>query len=193
MQGDDSQLSVTRRDLLRLIGLSAGGAAMYAVMDRLGVAAESPYKGTPVLQGAPRGTSVLILGAGLAGMVAAYELRQAGYTVQGLEYNARPGGRNWTLRGGDTYTELGGFTQHCQFERGLYIKPGPWRIPYHHGGLRGYCKKLNVPFEPFEQVYYNAYLHCAKAFDGKLQRYRAIKANYRGHIAELVAKGKKHG
>ncbi|MFC3650445.1 flavin monoamine oxidase family protein [Dyella humi] len=193
MQGEDSDHSMTRRDLLRLIGLSAGGAAMYAAMNRLGLAAESPYKGAPMLQGAPRGTSVLILGAGLAGMVAAYELHQAGYKVQVLEYNHRPGGRNWTLRGGDTYTELGGFTQHCQFDRGLYINPGPWRIPYHHRGLLDYCKKLNVPLEPFVQVNHNAYLHSAKAFDGKPQRYRAINADYRGHVAELLAKVTQQG
>ncbi|RUL76818.1 flavin monoamine oxidase family protein [Dyella choica] len=188
MQGEDSRLSMTRRDLLRLVGLSAGGAAMYAVMNRLGHAAESPYQGTPVLQGTPRGASVLILGAGLAGMVAAYELRQAGYKVQVLEYNHRAGGRNWTLRGGDTYTELGGFTQHCQFDRGHYINPGPWRIPYHHRGLLDYCKKLDIPLEPFVQVNHNAYLHSSKAFGGKPQRFRTVNADYRGNLAELLAK-----
>jgi monoamine oxidase len=188
MQGEDSALSMTRRDLLRLIGLSAGGAAMYQAMSTLGFAAESPYQGAPKLQGAPRGTSVLILGAGLAGMVAAYELREAGYKVQVLEYNARAGGRNWTLRGGDTYTELGGFTQQCRFDRGLYFNPGPWRIPYHHRGLLDYCKKFGITLEPFVQINYNAYLHSADAFGGKPQRFRAINADYRGHVAELLAK-----
>ena len=193
MQGEGLESSMTRRDLLRMIGLSAGGAAMYQAMSSLGFAAESPYKGTPKLQGAPRGTSVVILGAGLAGMVAAYELRQAGYKVQLLEYNGRPGGRNWTLRGGDSYTEMGGATQHCQFDRELYINPGPWRIPYHHRGLLDYCKKLNVPLEPFVQVNYNAYLHSANAFGGKPQRYRSINADYRGHVSELLAKVAQQG
>jgi len=58
-------------------------------------------------------------------MSAAYELRKAGYRVQVLEYNDRPGGRNWSLYGGDTYTELGGFTQQVQFAKGLYLNPGP--------------------------------------------------------------------
>ena len=109
MQGDipgnagDVPRSMKRRDLLRMIGTAAGGAAMYQAMSSLGLAAPSPFRDTPRLQGAPRGTSVLVLGAGIAGMVAAYELRQAGYRVQVLEYNQRPGGRNWSLRGGDRF------------------------------------------------------------------------------------------
>ncbi|MFI4982311.1 MAG: flavin monoamine oxidase family protein, partial [Nevskiales bacterium] len=154
----------------------------------LGFNAESPYKGPIELQGTPRGASVLILGAGIAGMTAAYELRNAGYKVQVLEYNNRAGGRNWSLRGGDSYTELGGFTQKCEFDKDLYINPGPWRIPYHHRGLLSYCKRLGVPLEAFVQVNYNAYLHSSQAFGGKPQRYREIKADYQGHVAELLAK-----
>src|SRR5579863_4043448 len=180
--------SISRRQLLRMIGVTAGNAAMYQAMSSLGFAAESPYSKPINLQGAPRGASVLILGAGMAGMTAAYELRNAGYRVQLLEYNARAGGRNWSLRGGDTYTELGGLTQHCQFDKDLYINPGPWRLPYHHRGILSYCKRLGVPLEAFVQVNYNAYLHHSGAFGGKPQRYREIKADYQGHIAELLAK-----
>ena len=111
-----------------------GGTAMYQAMHSLGFAAESSFKGPTKLAAAPKGASVLVLGAGIAGMVAAFELRNAGYKVQVLEYNGRVGGRNWTLRGGDRYTELGGFTQECGFDPGLYINPGSWRLPYHHHG-----------------------------------------------------------
>jgi monoamine oxidase len=180
--------SPTRRDLLRMIGLTAGNAVMYQAMSSLGVAGESPYRGPIDLHGAPPGASVLILGAGLAGMSAAYELRNAGYRVQVLEYNDRPGGRNWTLRGGDTYTELGGFTQHCNFEQDLYFNPGPWRIPYHHRGMLDYCKRLGVPLEAFVQVNYNAYLHGTRAFGGHPKRFREVKADYQGHVAELLSK-----
>jgi monoamine oxidase len=179
---------MSRRELFRMIGIAAGGAAMYQAMNTLGFAAESPYKGPIDLSGAPKGASVLILGAGIAGMTAAYELRNAGYQVQVLEFNHRAGGRNWSLRGGDTYTELGGFTQKCEFDKDLYINPGPWRIPYHHRGLLHYCKLLGVPLEAFFQVNYNAYLHSSKAFGGKPKRYREIKADYQGHVAELLAK-----
>jgi len=188
MENGEASSSLSRRQLLRMIGATAGGAAMYQAMSSLGFAAASPYEGPIDLQGAPRGASVLILGAGMAGMTAAYELRNAGYKVQLLEYNARPGGRNWTLRGGDRYTEMGGHTQQCEFDKDLYINPGPWRIPYHHHGMMHYTKLLGVPLEPFFQVNYNAYLHSSQAFGGKPRRYREVKADYQGHIAELLAK-----
>ena len=189
----DEPTGTSRRDLLKLIGLTAGSAAMYQAMTSLGYAAESGYKGPIKLDGDPKGASVLILGAGLAGMVAALELRQAGYKVKVLEYNNRAGGRNWSLRGGDSYTELGGATQKCEFDAGLYLNPGPWRIPYHHHGLLDYCKRLGVALEPFMQLNHNAYLHSAKAFGGKPQRIREIKADFQGHVAELLAKATQKG
>ena len=181
-------LTVTRRRLLSWIGHAAGGAAMYQAMTALGFAAESPYAGSPKLQGAPKGSRVLILGAGWAGLVAAYELRQAGYLVKVLEFNNRAGGRAWTLRGGDEYTELGGLKQHCGFAKGLYLNPGPWRIPYHHHGVLDYARRLKVPLEPFIQVNHNAYLHSQRAYGGVPQRFRHVQADFNGHVAELMSK-----
>src|ERR1700721_84279 len=138
---------MNRRALFKMIGPAAGSAVMYQAMNELGYAGESGYTGPIELSGDVKGASVLILGAGLAGMSAAYELRKAGYRVQILEYNDRPGGRNWSLYGGDTYTELGGFTQKVQFADGLYLNPGPWRIPHHHYEVLDYCKRLKVTLE----------------------------------------------
>ena len=146
------------------------------------------YAGPPKLGPVKPGASVLILGAGIAGMVAAMELRDAGYKVQVLEYNGRSGGRNWSLYGGDTYTELGGFTQHVQFDPGQYINPGPWRLPHHHYGILHYANRLNVGLEPFQQVNYNAYVHNTNAYGGKPKRYREVQADFHGHVAELLAK-----
>ena len=161
---------------------------MYDMMLAMGYAASSDFNGPVKLSGDVKGASVLVLGSGLAGMTAAYELRRAGYKVQILEYNARPGGRNWSLYGGDVYTELGGATQKVQFADGLYFNPGPWRIPYHHQGILHYCKLLGVSMEVFTQGNDNAFLHNTKAFGGKPQRVREIAADTDGYIAELLAK-----
>jgi monoamine oxidase len=186
-------VTVSRRDLLSLIGAVSGSAAMYHAMTALGFASDSGYKGPIRLEGDPKGASVLVLGAGLAGMTAALELRKAGYRVRILEFNSRPGGRNWTLRGGDSFTELGGFRQTCEFEQGLYINPGPWRIPYHHRAVLDYCKRLGVALEPFIQLNHNALLHASGAFAGVPQRIRDIKTDFQGQISELLAKATQQG
>jgi monoamine oxidase len=189
---DDNRPAMTKRDLLGLIGAVAGGSAMYMAMGAFDQAKASSFK--PVtLEGGAKGASVLILGAGVAGMTAALELSRAGYKVQVLEYNARVGGRSWTLAGGDTYTELGGATQRCEFSPGNYINPGPWRIPWHHHGLIHYCHEFGVALEPFMQVNYNAYVHSTQAFGGKPQRFRHIQADYYGHVGELLAKAVNKG
>src|SRR5271155_4127174 len=185
--------TVSRRDLLSLIGAVSGSAAMYHAMTSLGFASDSGYKGPIKLDGDPKGASVLILGAGLAGMTAALELRKAGYEVQVLEFDNRAGGRNWTLRGGDSFTELGGFQQTCEFEQGLYINPGPWRIPYHHRALLDYCKRLGVALEPFIQLNHNAFLHASRAFGGVPQRIRSVRADFQGQVSELLAKATRQG
>ncbi len=125
---------------------------MYQAMTSLGFAADSDYRGPLQLSGAPSGATVLVLGAGIAGLVAAYELRKAGYQVQVLEYNSRAGGRNWTLRGGDRYTELGRIHAGMPIRPGSLHQPGPVALPYHHRGMLSYCKLLGVQLEPFVQV-----------------------------------------
>src|SRR5271156_3572174 len=190
---DTAAPSLNRRRLIELVGASVGGAAAYQVMTRLGFASESPYRGPIKLEGDPKGASVVMVGAGLAGMTAAIELERAGYRVSVLEFNLRPGGRNWTLRGGDVFTELGGAAQTCEFDPGLYINPGPWRIPYHHHAILDYCRRFGVALEPFIQLNHNAYLHATDAFGGKPQRIREIKADFEGAIAELLAKATRQG
>ena len=181
-------MGISRRELLNLIGTSAGSAVMYDAMLSLGYAAQSDFAGPIKLSGDVKKASVMVLGAGLAGMTAAHELRKAGYKVQVLEYNDWAGGRTWSLYGGDQYTELGGTTQKVEFAKGLYFNPGPWRIPHGHRAILHYCKLLNVPLESFCQVNYNAYLHSTKAFGGKPKRFREVSADFNGHVAELLAK-----
>jgi monoamine oxidase len=179
---------MNRRDLFRMIGAVAGGSALYNCMSSLGFAADSQYTGPVKLSGAPRGAKVIVLGAGWSGLVSALELRDAGYSVQLLDYNSRIGGRAWTLRGGDSYTELGGESQTCGFDPGLYVNPGPWRVPYHHRAYLAYAKRFNITLEPFIMVNYNAHVHSSQYFDGKPRRFREVQADFHGHIAELLAK-----
>lgn len=180
-------LPQTRRDLLTMIGKVGGGAALYQAMTVMGHAAESQFTGPPKLSGAKPGASVLVLGAGLAGMLAAYELTKAGYKVQILEFQNRAGGRNMTVRGGDTINELGS-VQKVDFAPGNYLNPGPWRIPYHHRTVLHYCKELGVQLEPFLQSNHNAFVHRKAAFGGKPQRYRDLSIDWKGHVSELLGK-----
>lgn len=161
---------------------------MYQVLTSFGHAAESRFPGPPNLSSARKGASVIVLGAGLAGMLAAYELEKAGYSVRILEYQDRQGGRNWSLRGGDKFTELGDATQTVNFAKGNYLNPGPWRIPHHHHTLLHYCKKFGVKLEPFIQFNHNAYVHNVDAFGGAPQRFRSVAADFEGNVAELLAK-----
>jgi monoamine oxidase len=182
----------TRRQLLTAIGMAGGAAALYQAMTTMGHAAESQFTGPPKLDGAPNGKSVIILGAGLAGMLAAYELAKAGYKVRILEYQQRAGGRNWSLYGGDSYTELGGATQKVGFAPGNFLNPGPWRIPHHHRTLLHYCKQFGVELQPFVQFNHNAYVHNTEAFGGKPQRFKALAADFEGNVAELLGKAIDH-
>lgn len=181
-------MAMTRRTLLSLIGVIGGSSAVMQAMAQMGHAAPISYKGRLALDGRPKGAKVLVLGAGLAGMTAAYELRNAGYEVQILEYNSRIGGRSWTLRGGDRYTELGGAEQHCEFEAGHYMNPGPWRISHTHRAIIDYCTRFGVALEPFLQINFNGFVHSKDMFGGKPMRYGQVIPDFQGHIAELLSK-----
>lgn len=183
----------SRRQLLAMIGQVAGAAAMYQAMTSLGFAAESSYTGAPDLQGPRQGRRVLILGAGIAGMAAAYEMRRAGYEVKILEYQDRHGGRCMTIRGGDRYTEMGGHEITCDFEGDGYLNPGPWRLPVHHRAVFDYCRKLGVRLHPFIIKNNRAYLHSPRAFGGQPQRIGDVEKDMRGHVSELLAKSLHQG
>jgi monoamine oxidase len=145
-------LPLTRRTFIERLGLTGGSALVMSAMRSwdLMAAQAGPRPILPVLSGRPSGTKVIVLGAGVSGMTVAYELRKLGYSVSILEARDRVGGVNWTIRRGTTHTELGsGEKQVCDFDEGLYLNGGPWRLPHWHTGVLGYCKELGVPLEIF--------------------------------------------
>jgi len=181
--------TLSRRGFLNLVGKAGGVSAVYQTMAAMGLlSVPAAYAGPPSLPPG-NGTRVVILGAGIAGMVAALELGKAGYECRVLEARSRPGGRNWTLRGGDTVEEVYS-TQRIAWETAdhLYFNPGPARLPHHHQGILGYCRELGVPVEVMVNDNRAAWLHDDNAFGGMPQRARAVINDQRGYVAELAAK-----
>jgi monoamine oxidase len=102
-------------------------------------------KGFPKPKGKKK--DVLIIGAGMAGMVAAAMLRQVGHTVTIVEANTRVGGRVKTFRN----------TKHKKYwqDDKLYAEAGAMRLPDFHEMVMEYCTQLKVPLEPFYYVSVN--------------------------------------
>ncbi|KAK0753000.1 hypothetical protein B0T18DRAFT_357088 [Schizothecium vesticola] len=82
--------------------------------------------------------TVTIVGAGVSGLVAGYELKRAGFKVRILEASSRVGGRVVTFR-------------EPAFAPGLHAEGGAMRIPGNHFLLHAYIKKFKIgslfPFE----------------------------------------------
>src|ERR1044072_9339203 len=116
--------NIPRRDFLKHGALAATAAVVVPVW----TSAQSGLGRT----NAPR--KVVILGAGLAGLSAGYELKKAGHDVTVLEAQERPGGRVLTLR---------------TFDEGLYADAGAARIPDRHQWTLGYVKEFGLRLLPF--------------------------------------------
>jgi monoamine oxidase len=71
----------TRRRFLEGVGRAGGASAVYRVMAAMGLMPEpQPWTGPIELpHGSGQGKTVLVLGSGIAGLAAAYELARAGF------------------------------------------------------------------------------------------------------------------
>src|SRR5262249_12684908 len=76
---------------------------------------------------------VIVVGGGLAGLSAAYELTQSGHNVTVLEAQLRPGGRVLTLR--------------APFSDGLYAEVGAMHIPETHDLTLRYAQLFNLALD----------------------------------------------
>jgi len=142
-------MGLTRREALSSIAAVGGEKAVKEALAVLGLGPSSHRRPQPLKlkEGLGQGTRVLVLGAGIAGLVTALELTRAGFKVQVLEARDRVGGRTWTLRNGDRVDYKDGRTQTVAFDPGLYFNAGPARIPSQHRTLLDYCSELGVPLE----------------------------------------------
>lgn len=126
-------MALTRRQFLRRSAIAVATASLSA----------PPISGAVssiILSGPAR--KVLILGAGMAGLVAGYELSKLGHNVTILEARTRPGGRVHTMRE--------------PFSDGLYAEAGAARIPDNHELTLKYVKEFALPLEPFYPERLNA-------------------------------------
>src|SRR5689334_2449194 len=133
---------LTRRRFLEQLGMVGGASLVMTAMNSWDLMA-GQAQGRPQLSGRPAKNKVIVLGGGVSGLVTAYELGKLGYDVRILEARDRVGGLNWTARRGTEHTELeSGEKQVCTFDEGLYVNVGPWRLPYTHTGVLGYCREV---------------------------------------------------
>lgn len=122
-------MSIDRRQFLKLSLLAT--AAPFVV--------QKPFLFPNALPSSAGRKKILILGAGLAGLAAGYELSQAGHDITIVEAQMRPGGRVLTFRE--------------PFSDGLYAEAGAGRIPDNHDLTLHYVRHFGlalVPFYPHE-------------------------------------------
>lgn len=182
-------MSVTRRDFLLRVGQAGGYSATFLALQGLGLAGPSRAIAAPLAAaGSGNGVRVVVLGGGIAGLVAAYELRAMGYECTLLEARSRPGGRNWTVRSGDLVELTDGTKQGCEWDAGHYQNFGPARLPSIHPTILGYCRKLGVELQVEVNMSRSAMLQNDSANGGKPVVMRQAVNDTRGYFSELLAK-----
>lgn len=126
-----------RRDFLRQSALAAAFALSAREADALPLFPRAPKapEGGLERKGAPK--KVVVIGAGVAGLAAAYELTQAGHDVTLLEARGRAGGRVQTLRE--------------PFSDGLYAEAGAMNVFDTHDWTLKYIKLFGLTLDPSPQ------------------------------------------
>ena len=120
---------INRRDFLRRAG-GLAGLGLVSCSDLVGPQ-DSPGALTPA--GQP--LRIVVVGAGMSGLVAAYELVRAGHDVTVLEARDRVGGRVLSLR--------------SPFAPGHSAEAGAARIPPEHELTLGYARHFGLELDPF--------------------------------------------
>jgi len=187
----DKPQSLSKREFLEAFAAVGGVSAVMTALDGWGIGFASAAEAPPDLMGRSEGTRVLILGGGLSGMTAAYELGMRGYDCQILEARPFAGGRCQSSRAGFTTTEVDGTSRTCEFDEGQYFNHGAWRLPSYHHAVFHYVRKFGIPMEIMVQENDLGYLQFDDAdgpLAGRRVRKREIKSDMRGYTSELLAK-----
>jgi len=182
--------SVSRREFMDLLGATFGTGALIQLGSALSLMPVSASANELTLAPPPSGKGkVVILGAGISGLTAAWELTKAGYDCTVLEASNRAGGRVFTVRSGDVVDEIGN-RQVCEWDKEphMYFNAGAARIPSTHRNLLRYCKELGVELEMFINESKTAYVQDDKMLGGARIRNAELSTNVRGFLAELFAK-----
>ncbi len=183
-------MPTTRRNFLQRVGDAGGFSAALVTMQSLGLlpVAASAASAADLAPGSGKGVKVAILGGGIAGLVAAYEMGKAGFQCTVLEARDRPGGRVWTVRNGSTVESIGAPKQTANFASGNYFNAGAARIPSIHRTILGYCKELGIPLEVEINTSRSSLLWNQNVFGGRTVEQRQAVTDTRGHVSELLAK-----
>ena len=193
---------LTRRSFIRGLASVGGLGAAYMALsafDLMGQGALAQGNTTaPLPNGSLSGKTVIVIGAGLAGLCSAMRLARAGASVRILEATDRPGGRSLTLREGDSYREWDWNSDTTmRFEQvgdvppdspDNYLNAGPGRIPQHHARVLDYCKEFGVKLQPYLYMDKANLMQNDAWNEGRPVQARRLKNDLRGHLAELLAK-----
>ncbi|MEZ5489444.1 MAG: FAD-dependent oxidoreductase [Gammaproteobacteria bacterium] len=182
--------TISRRELLTLLAATGASGLVMNASAALNLIPDTQLARPRIPQADPNNPpSVVVLGAGIGGLTAAYELKKAGYRVVVLEAAAKAGGRCMTVRSGDLIDEVGN-PQICEFddEPHMYFNAGPARIPSSHRNLMNYCKELGVELEVFINENKECYFQDDAMYGGKPVKNTEFTTSARGFMAEIMAK-----
>ena len=183
-------MGISRRDFLARVGQAGGFSAAFVAMQGLGLmpARALPATRLDIAPGSGKGVKVAILGGGIAGLVAGYEMNALGFDCTVLEARHRPGGRSWTVRPGDNVVFTDGSVQQCNWLAGHYQNFGPARLPSIHTTILSYCRKLGVAMEVEVNTSRSTLLQNDAANGGRPVEQRRVVNDTRGHVSELLSK-----